>query len=193
MLNYIWAGLLLFGFITAIITGRIDAATKAAMDSAKSGVTLGIELMGVVCLWNGLMSIAEKGGLVKAFSRALNPLMRLLFPEVPKQHKAMGAMVMNIAANFFGLGNAATPFGLKAMTELQKLNKDKNVATDSMCMFLIINTATIQLIPATVIALRSAAGSVNPTEIMLPIWISSLVAFVCGVIICKLFSKVWRC
>lgn len=193
MLNYIWAGLLLFGFITAIITGRVDVATKAAMDSAKSGVTLGIELIGVVCLWSGLMSIAEKGGLVKAFSRVLSPLMRFLFPDVPQKHKAMGAMVMNIAANFFGLGNAATPFGLKAMTELQKLNKNEKVATDAMCMFLIINTATIQLVPATVIALRSAAGSVNPTEIMLPIWLASLSAFLCGVFICKLFSRVWRC
>jgi len=193
MLNYIWAGLLLLGFITAIINGRVDLATKAAMDSAKAGVTLGIELIGIVCLWNGLMSIAEKGGLVRIFSKAVSPLMRILFPEVHQKHKAIGAMVMNIAANFFGLGNAATPFGLKAMTELQKLNKGKDTASDAMCMFLVINTATLQLIPATVIALRSAAGSVNPTEIMLPIWISSLVAFSCGILICKLFSKVWRC
>lgn len=184
---------MLLGFITAILNGRVDIAAKAAMDSAKAGVNLGIELMGVVCLWSGLMSIAEKGGLVKAFSRVLNPLIRLLFPDVPKNHKAVGAIVMNIAANFFGLGNAATPFGLKAMTELQKLNREKETATDSMCMFLIINTATIQLIPATVIALRSAAGSKNPTEIMFPIWISSMAAFICGVIICKLLSKVWRC
>lgn len=193
MLNYIWAGLLLFGFITAIINGRVDIATKAAMDSAKAGVNLGIELIGVVCLWNGLMAVAEKGGLVKAFTKALTPLMKIIFPEIPQKHRAVGAMVMNMAANFFGLGNAATPFGLKAMTELQKLNKDKETATDAMCMFLVINTATLQLVPATVIALRSAAGSVNPTEIMLPIWISSIAAFTCGIIICKLFAKVWRC
>jgi len=192
VLNYIWAGLLIFGFITAIINGRVDMATKAAMDSAKAGVNLGIELIGVVCLWSGLMSVAEKGGLVKAFTKALTPLMKKIFPEIPHKHKAVGAMVMNMAANFFGLGNAATPFGLKAMTELQKLNTDKGTATDAMCMFLVINTATLQLVPATVIALRSAAGSVNPTEIMLPIWISSIVAFTLGIIICKLFAKVGR-
>lgn len=192
MLNYIWSGLLLVGFVVAIMNGRVDVVTNAAINAAKSGVNLGIELLGVMCLWTGLMAIAEKGGLVKAFAKILRPLMKVLFPKVPIKHNAIGSMIMNMAANFFGLGNAATPLGLKAMNDLQSLNKNKESATDAMCMFLVINTATIQLVPATVIAIRSAAGSLSPTEIMLPIWIASITAFIVGVITSKIFAKVWR-
>ncbi len=192
MLNYIWFGLLFIGFVVGIMNGRIDEVTKAAIDSSKSAITLSIELLGVMCLWTGLMGIAEKSGLVRKIAKAVKPMMRFLFPEVPKNHPAMGAMVMNLVANFFGLGNAATPFGLKAMGELQKLNPDKDTATNSMSMFLVLNTAAIQLVPATVIAIRSAEKSVNPTEIMGTIWVASICATITGVVGAKILAKGWR-
>ncbi|MCG8401190.1 MAG: nucleoside recognition protein, partial [Firmicutes bacterium] len=162
MLNYIWFGLLAVGIVVGIINGRIEAVTQAAIDSAGKAVELGIGLLGVMCLWTGLMGIAEKSGLVKRISRFLRPVLEFLFPHIPKKHPAMGAVVMNLVANLLGLGNAATPLGLKAMNELQKLNPGKDTATNAMCMFLVLNTSAIQLIPATIIAVRSAAGSQNP-------------------------------
>lgn len=192
MLNYIWVGLLVIGFIAGIINGRIDEVTKAAMDSAQTAVTVCIGLLGVMCLWTGLMKIAEKSGLIRGISRVVRPVMNLLFPGIPKDHPAMGAIVMNLVANFLGLGNAATPLGIKAMGELQKLNKDKKTATDAMCMFLVLNTAAIQLIPASIIALRTAEGSKKPAEIMICIWIASVCATIMGIIAAKLLSKVWK-
>ncbi len=192
MLNYIWMGLLLLGFIIGIINGRIDEVTKAAMDSAQSAVTVCIGLLGVMCLWTGLMKVAEKSGIVTAIGRLVRPVMTFLFPQIPKDHPALGAIVMNLVANFLGLGNAATPLGIKAMSELQTLNNDKKTATDSMCMFLVLNTAAIQLIPANIIALRTAEGSKKPAEIIVCIWIASICATIMGVIAAKLLSRVWN-
>lgn len=192
MLNYIWMGLLIIGFAVGIINGRIDQVTKAAMDSAQSAVTVCIGLLGVMCLWTGLMKVAEKSGLVTAISRLVRPVMSFLFPGIPKDHPALGAIVMNLVANFLGLGNAATPLGIKAMNELQTLNKDKKTATDSMCMFLVMNTAAIQLVPASIIALRTSAGSRKPAEIIVCIWIASVCATIMGVTAAKLLSKVWN-
>lgn len=188
MLNYIWFGMLVIGFIVAILNGKIDAATQAAIDSAGKAVELGIELLGIMCLWTGLMRIAEKSGLVQNIARIIRPVLRFLFPEIPGKHPAMGAIVMNLAANFLGLGNAATPLGLKAMGELQKLNSKKDTATNAMCMFLVLNTGSIQLIPATIIAVRSAEGSSNPAEIIATIWVASACAATAGIIAVKLFS-----
>lgn len=192
MLNYIWVGLLLIGFIAGIINGRIDQVTKAAMDSAQSAVMVCIGLLGVMCLWTGLMKIAEKSGLVTSIGRLVRPILGFLFPGIPKDHPALGAIVMNLVANFFGLGNAATPLGIKAMNELQSLNKDKKTANDSMCMFLVLNTAAIQLIPANIIALRTAQGSKKPAEIIVCIWIASICATIMGIIAAKLLAKVWN-
>lgn len=192
MLNYIWVGLLLLGFIVGAINGRIDQVTKAAMDSAQTAVMVCIGLLGVMCLWNGLMKIAEKSGLVTSISRLVRPVMVFLFPDIPKEHSALGAIVMNLVANFLGLGNAATPLGIKAMNELQSLNKDKKTASDSMCMFLILNTAAIQLVPASIIALRTAEGSKKPAEIIVCIWMASVCATIMGVIAAKLLAKVWN-
>lgn len=191
MLNYIWVGLLLIGFIIGIINGRIDQVTKAAMDSAQSAVTVCIGLLGVMCLWTGLMKVAEKSGLVTSIGRLVRPILVFLFPEIPKDHPATGAIVMNLVANFLGLGNAATPLGIKAMNELQSINKDKKTATDSMCMFLVLNTAAIQLIPANIIALRTSTGSEKPAEIIICIWIASICATIMGVIAVKLLARVW--
>ncbi len=192
MLNYIWMGLLLIGFAVGIANGRINEVTKAAMDSAQSAVTVCIGLLGVMCLWTGLMKVAEKSGLVTGISRLVRPVMTFLFPGIPKDHPALGAIVMNLVANFLGLGNAATPLGIKAMNQLQTLNKDKKTATDSMCMFLVMNTAAIQLVPASIIALRTSAGSKKPAEIIVCIWIASVCATVMGIIAAKLLSKVWN-
>ncbi len=192
MLNYIWMGLLLVGFAVGIINGRIDEVTKAAMDSAQSAVTVCIGLLGVMCLWTGLMKVAEKSGLVAGIGRLVRPVMTFLYPDIPKNHPALGAIVMNLVANFLGLGNAATPLGIKAMSQLQSLNKDKKTATDSMCMFLVMNTAAIQLVPASIIALRTAEGSKKPAEIIVCIWMASLCATIMGVIAAKLLSRVWN-
>ena len=192
MLNYIWVGLLLIGFIVGIINGRIDEVTKAAMDSAQSAVMVCIGLLGVMCLWTGLMKIAEKSGLITSIGRLVRPILVFLFPDIPKDHPALGAIVMNLVANFLGLGNAATPLGIKAMIELQSLNKDKKTASDSMCMFLVLNTAAIQLIPANIIALRTSEGSRKPAEIIVCIWIASICATIMGVIAAKLLAKVWN-
>lgn len=188
MLNYIWTGMLVVGFIFGIINGRVSEVTKAAVESAGKAIELSIGLMGIMCLWTGLMAIAEKSGGIRFLSRLFRPLLSLLFPGIPKNHPAMGAIVMNLSANFLGLGNAATPLGLKAMNELQKLNPDKSRATDAMCMFLVLNTAAIQLIPSTVIAIRTDAGSASPTEIIAAVWIASVCATVAGIVAVKIFA-----
>ena len=188
MLNYIWTGMLVTGFIFGIINGRVSEVTRAAVESAGKAVELAIALLGIMCLWTGLMAIAEKSGGIRIISRLFRPLLRILFPGIPKNHPAMGAIVMNLSANFLGLGNAATPLGLKAMNELQKLNPDKSRATDAMCMFLVLNTAAVQLIPSTVIAIRTDAGSAGPAEIITAVWIASICATFAGIIAVKIFT-----
>jgi len=192
MLNYIWLGMIVTGFVVGIINGRIEAVTQAAIDSAGKAVELSIALLGIMCMWTGLMNIAEKSGLVRYIAKIVRPVLGFLFPGIPKRHAAMGAIVMNLVANMLGLGNAATPLGLKAMAELQKLNPRKDTATDAMCMFLVLNTSASQLIPATVIAIRSAANSANPAEIIGPVWVTSICATLGGIIAAKLLSFVYK-
>lgn len=188
MLNYIWLGMLMTGFVVSLLNGNVEATTQAALDSSGKAIELCIGLAGVTCLWSGIMAVAEKSGLVQIISKLLRPVLRFLFPEVKRDHPAMGAIVMNLAANFLGLGNAATPLGLKAMQELQKLNNKKDRATNAMCMFLILNSQSLQLIPATLIAIRLKAGSDNPAEIIGVIWLVSSLAAMTGVILAKLCS-----
>ncbi len=152
--------------MTAAISGRIDIVTTSAMEAAKIGVETAIGLVGVMSLWLGLMRLAEAAGMVRALARVVQPFTRWLFPSVPKEHPALGAIILNISANILGLGNAATPFGLKAMEELQKLNAGKDEASEAMCTFLALNTSAITLIPATIIGVRVKAGSANPSEII---------------------------
>lgn len=158
---------------------------------AKVAVELALGLIGILALWLGLMKIAEQSGLIAALSRALRPVMIRLFPDVPPEHPAMGAMIMNISANMLGLGNAATPLGLKAMEELNKLNPSTGRATDAMCTFLVINTSNVQLIPATVIAVRAAAGSADPTEIIGAVILATAVNTVVGVTAVKWMAR-WK-
>ncbi len=156
---------------------------------ARIAVEISIGLIGIMSLWLGLMKIAESSGLIKIIAKSLKPITVKLFPDVPDDHPAIGAMVMNISANILGLANAATPLGLKAMEELNKLNKKLGTATDAMCTFLVINTSNVQLIPATVIAIRAASGSVNPTEILGPVIVATSVSTIIGIIAVKLLSK----
>ena len=160
MLNYIWFGMMFIGVVVGIFTGNIDAVTAVAIDMAKVAVNLAIGLIGIMALWLGIMKIAEESGLIRLIAKGLRPITLRLFPDVPEDHPAIGSIVLNMSANILGLGNAATPLGLKAMEELQGINPDKDTATNAMCTFLAINTSSVQLIlPATVVALMGATSS----------------------------------
>ena len=160
MLNYIWFGKMFIAVIVGILTGNIDAVTQAAIDMSKTAVEIAIGLIGIMALWLGTMKIAEESGLIRIIARAIRPITIRLFPDVPEDHPAIGSIILNMAANLLGLGNAATPLGLKAMEELQELNPEKDTATNAMCTFLAINTSSVQLIlPATVVALMGAAAN----------------------------------
>lgn len=167
MLNYIWFALMAIALVVAIFNGTAPAVTKGAIDSAATAVQIALGLVGIMTLWLGIMKVAERAGLVAMLGRALRPFSRLLFPEIPYDHPAIGAMIMNIAANMLGLSNAATPLGIKAMEELQTLNDgDKETASNSMITFMALNTSGIQFIPATIIGVLAAAGAKNPTAII---------------------------
>jgi spore maturation protein A len=160
MLNYIWFGMMAIAVAAGIYNGKIDAVTEAAIDMAKVSVEIAIGLIGIMALWLGIMKIAEASGLIRIIAKLLKPLTIRLFPDVPADHPAIGSIVLNMSANILGLGNAATPLGLKAMEELQELNEKKDTATNAMVMFLAINTSSVQLIlPATVVALMGATAS----------------------------------
>src|SRR5438874_11913508 len=176
MLNYIWFGLMAIALIVAIFTGNAAALTKASVDSARTAVEITLGLVGIMTLWLGIMRVAEQAGLVSMLSRILRPISRILFPEVPPDHPAIGAMVMSLSANMLGLNNAATPLGIKAMEELQELNPDKETASNPMVTFMVLNTAGVQFIPATIIGVLATAGSKNPTAIIS----TTIVATMCG-------------
>jgi len=156
------------GIVVAGINGQIEVVTKAALDAAREAVNLCLNLVGVMCLWLGIMRIAEQAGAVEALAKLLRPVTVRLFPSIPPHHPAMGAIILNLSANILGLGSAATPFGLRAMQEMQKLNEKKDEASEAMCTFLAMNTSCITLVPATIIAVRVSFGSTNPTEIVGP-------------------------
>jgi spore maturation protein A len=181
----IWTLLVCAAVATAAITGRMAEVTQAAVESAGRAVTLSLGLAGVMALWLGLVRVAEEAGLVRAVARAARPLLVRLFPGVPPEHPAMGAMVMNVSANVLGLGNAATPFGVKAMQELETLNPHPGTATDAQALFCAINTASLQLIPASVIALRASAGSRAPGEVIGATIVASLCGFAAAVVAAK--------
>ncbi|MBM6995549.1 Spore maturation protein A [compost metagenome] len=166
MVNKIWLALILIGFLFAAIKGDIGTVTQAAFDGAATGVTVCFGLISVLVFWLGIMRLAEDSGLVKAISKLLGPVVAYLFPDVPKNHPAMGYILSNMSANLLGLGNAATPMGIRAMQELQELNPDKQTASPAMCTLLALNTASITLIPTTLIAIRINFQSANPAEIV---------------------------
>mgnify|MGYP000998548371 CR=1 FL=1 len=168
MLNLIWLFLILTGIVVAAFNGRIDLVTETFFSGANEGVKVCLDLIGLMTLWLGMLEVARQAGLIRILARLLRPFTVLFFPGVPSDHPALGAIIMNISANILGLGNAATPFGLKAMEELQKLNPRPDTATDAMCTFLAANTSCIVLVPATIVGVRVAAGSANAAEIVGP-------------------------
>ncbi|MBT8070871.1 MAG: nucleoside recognition protein [Gammaproteobacteria bacterium] len=189
MLNYIWFGMMAISVIAGIFTGNIEAVTEAAINMAKVAVEISIGLIGIMALWLGIMKIAEASGLIRIIARGLKPITVRLFPDVPEDHPAIGSIVLNMAANMLGLGNAATPLGLKAMEELQELNPKKDTATNSMVMFLAINTSSVQLIvPATVVALMGATAS----QIFLTTILATLASTIAAIVMVKILEKMKR-
>ena len=189
MLNYIWFGLIFVSVVVGTITGRIDEVTEAAISMSKTSVEIAIGLIGIMALWLGIMKIAEDSGLIQLIAKALRPITIRLFPDVPSDHPAIGSIVLNMAANMLGLGNAATPLGLKAMKELQELNKHKDTATDAMCTFLAINTSSVQIIlPATVVGLMGAAAN----QIFITTIIATGLSTIAAIISVNVLSKMKR-
>lgn len=176
MLNVIWLVLILFSIFVAAINGKIEVISQASFEGAKTGVTVCFGLLSVMAFWMGIMRIAEKSGLIQLLTKLMAPLICRLFPDVPRDHPAMGYILSNMSANLLGLGNAATPMGIKAMEELQKLNQHKQQASPAMCTLLAINTASITLIPTTMIAIRVQYGSANPVEIVGTTLMASFIA-----------------
>jgi len=189
VLNYIWLALVLLAVAIGGWNDRLKDVTEGAFDGAKTAVTIALGLIGIMALWLGVMRLAERAGLVQRIARGLRPIMRRLFPDVPPEHPAMGSMVMNMSANMLGLGNAATPLGLRAMRDLESLNPRPGVATNAMCTFLAINTSSVQLIPATAIAILVASGSTRPTAIVGTALLATLCAASVAVISVKLLEK----
>ena len=191
MINKLWFYMIAVAVAFAATGRRLEILTEEIFSSLSAAVELGIGLLGGMMLWCGVLKVAEKSGLVDKISDFIRPLMKLLFRGIPPKSSAMGAMIMNITSNMLGLGNAATPMGLKAMQELQQLNPRKDTATNAMCLFLVVNAAPIQILPATVLSLRASAGSANPGIIILPAIVSSFAAVSAGVITCKLLEKIY--
>ena len=189
MLNYIWLSMIILAVVLGGVNGKINEVTKAAIDSASGAVTISLGLIGAMALWLGIVKIAEDSGLMSLLAKAIAPIMKRLFPDVPPGHPAMGSMTMNIAANMLGLSNAATPLGLKAMEDLETLNKHPGIATNAMCVFLTINTAGLQIIPATMIGILASAGSHEPAAIIGTTIAASFSALIVGVITAKVLEK----
>ncbi|HEY0157464.1 MAG TPA: nucleoside recognition domain-containing protein [Thermoanaerobaculia bacterium] len=192
MLNYIWFGLMAIALVVAAFNGTAEAVTTGAVDSAKTAVEIAIGLVGVMTLWLGIMRIAEAAGLVTLLGRALRPVMRWLFPDIPAEHPAAGAIVLSVAANMLGLNNAATPLSIKAMEEMQTLNPKKDTASNSMVTFMALTTSGVQLVPATMIGILAAAGSKNPTAIIGTTLAATFVGTVAAVVSAKVLQRFYR-
>ncbi|HAA38305.1 MAG TPA: nucleoside recognition protein [Firmicutes bacterium] len=188
MINLLWFAMIAVAFVTAAVTGRMETFTDALFSSAEQAVSVVFSMVSMMTFWLGMMKIIEKSGFIHWIVKLLQPLSRLLFPRLPRDHPAMHAILMNMSANFLGMGNAATPFGLKAMQELQAINEDPQTASDEMCTFLAVNTSALTLVPTTVVALRAASGSLYPAEIVGTTFLATL----CGVITAIAADKIFR-
>lgn len=189
MLNIIWPAFIIVSFIYALIAGKVNEVNNGIFESVKSAVELSITFLGTICLWNGIMEIVKKTTLMNKLTKLLYPVMKFLFPELKNNEQARAEISMNIIANVLGLGNAATPLGLKAMKTMQKDNKKKDTLSNSMAMFIVLNTASLQLIPTNVIAIRTSLGSQNATQIIFPVWGATVVAAIVGIIATKIIIK----
>lgn len=193
MINYIWLFMIVSGIVAAIAQGRIELVTTAALNGAKDAVAVCFGLISVLVFWLGMMRIAQDAGLLDKLAKLFRPIAKFLFPSVPADHPAMGYILSNISANLFGLGNAATPMGLKAMEELQKLNPNPKVATPAMCTLLALNTSGFTLVPTTIIAIRMKHGSVDPTDIIGPTILATLCATTVAILLDRFYRKrTWK-
>jgi len=186
LLNYLWSGMIIFAILIAAFSGGMEAITQSALDSSMEAVDLAFKMCGSVAMWTGIMRIAEKSGIIEGLARKMGPVLRFLFPDIPEGHPAQKYIATNMIANVLGLGWAATPPGLKAMEELQKLNKKKDVASHAMCMFMIINISSVQIISINIISYRMQYGSQNPTEIIGPSILATLFSTLVAIIYGKL-------
>ncbi len=192
MLNIIWPVFLISSFIYSIYSGKILEVNNAIFNSTKNAVDLSISLLGNMCLWSGLMQIANQTTVIEKINKILKPIIDNLFPDVKNNSKIKKEISMNIIANILGLGNASTPLGLKAMKSMQEENNKKSELSNSMIMFIVINTASIQIIPTTIIAIRNSLGSENPTKIIIPVWVSTICAAFGAIIVCKILIKKFK-
>ncbi|WP_028828699.1 nucleoside recognition domain-containing protein [Proteocatella sphenisci] len=192
MMNFIWVGLVVIAVIAGIFTGNIAAVQEALFSFADTAVEIVFGLVGVMVFFTGLMSVMEKAGLCEKLGKLIGPVMKVLFPDVPPEHPAMSSMALYFAANILGIGNAATPFGLKAMADLQTLNKTKHIATDAQCMLLAISTTSITLLPVTLLALRSSVQVEGATEVVGPIILATTISTIVGIVSSILLSKTKR-
>lgn len=189
MLNILWPIFIILSFIYALFFGKINEINNGIFESLSDAVELSITFLGTICLWNGIMEIAKKTTLIKKLTNFLKPFINFLFPDLKKNENAKQEISMNMIANILGLGNAATPLGLKAMKTMQKENTKKDTLSNSMMMFIVLNTASLQLIPTNVIAIRSSLGSQNPTGIILQVWVATIVAAIVGIFFTKIIIK----
>ncbi len=176
MLNMIWPVFIIISFSYAIFSGNLEHLNTSIFESTSDAIILCIDLLGTICLWNGIMQVANKTSIIDKLTNLLSPMIRVLFPEMKKNKQIQREISMNMIANILGLGNAATPLGLKAMKSMQKENRQKDTLTDSMLIFIVLNTASIQIIPTTVIAIRNSLNSNHPTSIVFPVWIATICA-----------------
>ena len=211
MMNYIWGGMLIIGIIFGVTTGNMQEVTDAVLQSSKEAVTLGISMLGIVAFWTGLMEVAQEAGVITGLTRLIAPFMRFLFPKIPKGHRAWDSLSANFVANILGLGWAATPAGLRAMSDLEQLERERGngeyleadaikgsvqshvsgarTASDEMCTFLVMNISSLQLIPVNIIAYRSQYGSANPAAVIAPAIVATFFSTVVAVIYCKFMVK----
>lgn len=192
MLNKIWPVFLIISFIYAIFSGKLPEVNNSIFESTSSAIELCLTLVGTMCLWCGMIKIVMNTSAVEKLIKILKPILRKLFPDIGEEDEAHKEISMNIIANLLGLGNAATPLGLKAMKSLQKANNNKRELSNSMAILIVLNTASIQLIPTTVIAIRTTLGSKNPTEMLVPIWIATIIAATSAILSAKIFIKIGK-
>ncbi len=190
MLNIIWPIFIIISYSYSLFSGNIKGLNDGIFESCKSAVELTITFFGTITLWCGIMRIAQDCSLSQKLTKILSPIIKFLFPDIKKEDNAYNEISLNIIANMLGLGNAATPLGLKAMESLQEKNTEKNTLSNSMAMLILLNTASLQLIPTTVIAIRSSLNSTNPTAIIVPVWLSTICAAIAGIISVKFFIKI---
>lgn len=191
MLNILWPIFIIIAFIFSAITGKISELNTAIFDSAKDAVQMTITFFGTICMWNGIMKILQETSIMNKMTKVVSPIMKFLFPEIKSNDKEYKEITINVIANMLGLGNAATPLGLKAMKSMQEKNDKKDTLSNNMAMFIVLNTASLQIIPTTVIAIRTSLNSVQPTDVIVPIWCATIAADITGILVTKFFIK--RC